>query len=137
MLASLVFVVKTCNRYFESPKVAELKRLVSEVPPYPGSIELDTRTLTKRNSAFIIQYYSSDAQYEEVRHFYADCLRQKGFRYVGEEKNWPGGFSNIQTTYSLQKGEFLVEFVERPTPANKREYSVGFYWPSSVNTRAN
>jgi len=70
-------------------KYKEIEQLWSELPIYPGIVQIDSSSNSIAQKAHIEKKFKSDAPYEEVKQYYINNLRDKGWQFVQINKLGP------------------------------------------------
>jgi hypothetical protein len=112
----------------DTKKLPELQRIAAETPVFPGCSEMGSRHMGKRENAGLTYFYSSSANYEEVKKFYISALVPKGWSYPTEQSVPKWFIDDGSKALTFRKGEYTIEVEYDAAKEARVPFSVDFGW---------
>lgn len=115
-LMLLCCVMLSCDKPAPQPKLDEVKAIWSELPIYPGMVEIQGgSTMSGFDKAYISKHFISPARYQEVKQFYENDLTKRGWQLTKErELRTFGGAPSGVMEIELRKGEYELAIEYAP-----------------------
>jgi len=128
----LILLVNGCASIQPSlppPQVAEVERLKSTFPAYPGFVQIpnDFRVVSPNIVALSLSY-KSDALPEDVKRFYIEKLAADGWQLVDDRKlsDWGRDMGGQQLEF--RKGEYQIAIEKAGRNNDDWDYGINFTW---------
>jgi hypothetical protein len=125
MLMALVgaLTARSCVGEQEKQQSLELKKLASEIAPYPRATANGDRVVFKTGLVYLFVYFTTQDDFSEVRAFYDQQLTAKGWTkkesppsFLGEPPGWR----------RYRKGDYVI-VVERDE-RHSDHFDLAFEW---------
>ncbi len=108
-------------------QVQALRQLSKETAIYPAFEKGDCEEQSKSTGAVVSCYYKSSASFDDVKTFYTDEFRKKGWG-VPEERRFHRIFGAESRQLIFYKGDYRINIDHETDRSYDWDYSVAFVW---------
>lgn len=120
----------SCVSEQQKQRAAELKRVAGEITPYPRAKANGDQVVFKTDVVYFFTYYLSQDDFDQVKEFYDQQLKAKGWTMV---ETPPSIIVGPPDSRKYRKGDYMV-VVERDDNGRKEYFDVTFEWnPGNTN----
>lgn len=109
-------------------KLPELRRIAADTPSFSSFTEVNSYHSGKRENAGLFYFYSSPANYDEVKRFYTETLTAKGWSYPEERPVPKWLIDDGSKVLVFRKGEYRISVEYDAATGTRWRYSVSFVW---------
>lgn len=114
----------SCVTEREKQKALELKQLAGEIAPYPQAKVTGDKVVYKTEVVYFFTYYESPDNFNQVREFYDQQLKAKGWTRV---ESPPSILVGPPDWRRYRKGDYAI-VVERDDNGQRDYFDVTFEW---------
>jgi hypothetical protein len=115
---------RSCVTEREKQKAVELKKVAREIGPYPGAKATGDKVVYKTELIYLFTYYESKDDFNQVKEFYDQQLKAKGWTRV---ETPPSILVGPPDWRRYRKGDYVV-VVERDDNGQRDYFDVTFEW---------